>query len=162
MKCLVSILCLAAGWFAFCTNHVQAQTTVTGRISAEVVDVIITSAIDPGGSFVVQKSSIVDSDANIKVTGQNIIPATFSICCPSEAVFVVNLPDQPTALSGSSGVCPMIITDWTATSIQSGDSVNAPGSKQQVTIGATLKRGSMEDNAKGTYTGSYEITFAYN
>ena len=162
MKCLVSILCLAAGWFAICSNNLQAQTTVTGRISAEIVDVIITSSVDPGGSFVVQKSNASDSDANFKVTGQNIIPATFCICCPSDAIFSVSLPSQPTALTGSSGVCPMIITDWTASSILAGDTVNTPGGKQQVTIGATLKRGSMEDNAKGTYTGSYEITFAYN
>ncbi len=162
MKCLVSILCLAAALLGFCHGSLQAQTTVTGRISAEIVDVIITTAIEPGGSFIVQKSITSDTDANLRLTDQSIIPATFSICCPSDAIFVVNLPVQPTALTGSKGVCPMTITEWTASSIQAGDSVSSPGGRQQVTIGATLKRGSMEDSAIGTYTGSYEITFAYN
>jgi hypothetical protein len=56
----------------------------------------------------------------------------------------------------------MQVSDW-VTIPENGDTgIRLDGGVQTVLVGATLKVGSLDENPKGIYTGSYQITFAYN
>jgi hypothetical protein len=56
----------------------------------------------------------------------------------------------------------MVVSDW-VTLPDSGDAgIRLDGGSKTVLVGATLQVGSLDENPKGIYSGSYEITFAYN
>jgi hypothetical protein len=56
----------------------------------------------------------------------------------------------------------MKVTDWTSSSDEGSESYLLAGGVENVKVGATLQVGSAAENLRGTFTGSYKVTFAYN
>jgi len=162
-----------ASFLAFCALEAGAQATATGHISAEVIEAITAVESSPMnfGSFTVgdQSGSIVlpafgaaVSTSSIVTAGSSISPATFSISGAKDATFSVTLPEGPTTLTNLDGAGTLVVSDWTATSEMGKEEYVLAGGSQKVKVGATLNIGTIDENPKGTYTGSYQVTFAYN
>ena len=154
------------------TGQANGQVTATGHISAEVIDAITAvesspmnfgsfSTGDQGGSIIISAKGAAISTSTVVAAGSKILPATFAVSGAKDATFSVTLPEGPTTLTSIRGDT-MMVTDWNATSGQGSDTYVLAGGIQKVTVGATLKVGTIDDNPKGVYTGSYQITFAYN
>jgi hypothetical protein len=161
-----------SSFLAFGIVESKGQTTATGHISAEVIDAITAfestpmsfgrfSTGDQGGSIVVPSNGGAISTSTVITADSNINPATFSVTGAKDATFSVTLPEGPTLLTSSSGDI-MVVSDWTTSSGQGSDAYVLAGGTQKVSVGATLQVGSMNDNPKGVYSGSYKVTFAYN
>lgn len=170
-----TLILIAAGIICSLTltpGKANAQATATGHIFAEVVEGVTAgestsmnfgrfSTGDQGGSIIVPTSGAAISTSTVVPADSNINPATFSVSGAKDATFSVTLPQGPATLTNISGGS-MKVTDWTATSGQGSDAYILAGGIQTVKVGATLQVGSINDNPKGIYTGSYKITFAYN
>jgi hypothetical protein len=173
MKNLILIAAGVASLLVFSSLRVNAQATATGHISAEVIEAITavesTSmnfgsfvAGDQVGSIVIPASGAGISGSTVVTAGSNITPATFSVSGAKNATFSVTLPEGPTTLTNLTGNGTLVVSDWTATSGQGSDSYVLADGTQKVKVGATLNVGTLEQNPKGTYTGSYQVTFSYN
>lgn len=154
------------------SGRANAQATVTGHIFAEVIEGITAtesssmnfgrfSTGDQGGSIITPGNGAATSTSTVVTADNNINPATFSVSGAKDVTFSVTLPAGPTTLTNISGGS-MRVTDWTATSGQGNDAYVLAGGMQTVKVGATLQVGTINDNPKGIYTGSYKVTFAYN
>ncbi len=173
MKNSILIAAAIASFLVFTAGRVNAQVTATGHISAEVIEGITAgesssmnfgrfSTGDLGGSIIIPASGAAISTSSVVTADSNINPATFSVSGAKDATFAVTLPQGPTTLTSISGANTMMVTDWTATSGQGTDEYVLAGGIQTVKVGATLQVGTINDNPKGIYTGSYQVTFAYN
>ncbi|MCX6226443.1 MAG: DUF4402 domain-containing protein [Bacteroidia bacterium] len=172
MKKLKLITLGITSFLAFASGGATAQVTAAGHIFAEVIDAITAfesspmnfgrfSTGDQGGSIVIPASGAAVSTSSVITTDSEINPATFSVSGAKDATFSVTLPEGPTTLTSHTGDT-MTVTDWTATSGKGDDAYILAGGIQTVKVGATLQVGSINDNPKGIYTGSYKVTFAYN
>lgn len=161
-----------SSFLAFATVESKAQATATGHISAEVIDAITAfestpmsfgrfSTGDQGGSIIVPSNGAAISTSTVITADSNINPATFSVSGAKNATFSVTLPEGPALLTSTSGDT-MEVSDWTASSGQGNDEYVLAGGTQKVSVGATLRVGSINNNPKGVYSGSYKVTFAYN
>jgi hypothetical protein len=56
----------------------------------------------------------------------------------------------------------MVVSDWVTLPENADTGIKLDGGSQTVMLGATLNVGSIDENPRGIYTGSYQITFAYN
>lgn len=172
-----NLLLTAVGFFFLLTivaGKAMAQVTVTGHISAEVIDAINTmesdtmnfgsfSTGDQGGSIIIiPGSGAVVSTLTVVPSDDPGNPAVFSVAGSKDATFAITLPVGATILTHSSGFNALTVTDWTADSEQGSDAGALAGGSLKVSIGATLQVGTIDKNPKGIYTGSYQITFAYN
>jgi hypothetical protein len=162
-----------ASFLAFCALEAGAQATATGHISAEVIEAITAvestpmnfgsfTVGDQSGSIILPASGSVVSTSTVVSAGSAICPATFSVSGAKDATFSVTLPGGPTTLTNLDGAGTLVVTDWTATSEQGKEDYVLAGGSQKVKVGATLNFGTIDENPKGTYTGSYQVTFAYN
>lgn len=172
MKNLKLITLGIASFLAFSCLEVKAQATATGHISAEIIEAITAvesspmnfgrfSTGDQGGTIVIPASGAAISTSTVVSADTNLNPATFSVSGAKDATFSVTLPEGPTTLTSLSGDT-MQVTDWTASSDEGSDAYVLAGGIQKVKVGATLQVGSIDNNPKGIYTGSYKVTFAYN
>ncbi len=161
MKFLISILLVIVCLLVFpCST--PAQVSVTGRISAEVVDVLGTSAGSQGASYTISAKYSAISTSREAAASMSINPAVFSIYGTRDATFEVKLPESPTTLISSNGLFAIQVSDWTATSDSGTDSRAASGNIQKVKVGATVRVSSGDENQKGVFAGSYQVTFVYN
>jgi hypothetical protein len=173
MKNLILTAAVVASFLALSFGRVNAQATATGHISAEVIEALTVgesssmnfgrfSAGDQGGSLIIPAKGVAVSTSTVTTADSNINPATFSVSGSKNATFSVTLPQGPTTLTSITGEGTMMVTDWNASSLQGTDAYVLTGGNQTVSVGATLKVGTANENPTGIYTGSYQVTFAYN
>jgi hypothetical protein len=151
----------------------NAQVSASGRISAEVIEALSAEESssmnfgrfapgEMGGTVIIPAKGAAISTSSVVSTNTNIAPAVFSVSGAKDATFSITLPDGPTTLTSASGSNTMLVDGWTATSEHGDDDYILAGGTQKVMVGATLKVGSADENPKGIYTGSFQVTFAYN
>jgi len=164
---------IAAGilsFLAMAVGGVYAQATVTGHISAEVVEALTvgeTSSMNfgrfttgnPGGSITIPTNGTAITANGVVPADSNITPATFSVSGANNATFAVTLPQGPTTLTDIVSGNTLVVSNWTASDAQGTTDFVLAGGTGTVKVGATLQVG---NSPKGTYTGSYQVTFAYN
>ncbi len=143
-------------------GKVSAQATATGRITAEVVDVLATSAGSQGTFFTIPARYSAVSTSSESVSALNINTAVFSISGMKDATFEVALPKGPTTIAEKNGLGTIQISDWTALSDQGINNHILYGGVQRVNVGATIRLASGNESPRGVYTGSYQVTFVYN
>jgi len=173
MRNLVLILTIFMLLMLVPANGVLAQDKATAQVSATIIIPLTatetsqlsfgrffpgeqggTIAISPDGS--VLTSSTVVADASPKS------PGSFLVSGEADATYSIAIPNSPSTLTSADATKTMEVSDW-VTLPESGDTgIRLAGGSQTVMVGATLRVGSLNDNPKGIYTGSYEITFAYN
>ncbi len=153
----------AVACFLVFPSGALAQVAVTGRITAEVVDVLATSASGFGSSYTLPVKYTSSSGSAVAAPAINVSPAVFSIYGIKDVKFEVSLPEGTTIIKANNGNGSIEVGDWTATSSNPGaGNPKLSSGAQQVTVGATIRSSSGAENPKGLYTGSYQVTFVYN
>ena len=154
-------------------GQVRAQDRATAQVTATVIIPLTateytslnfgrvfpgsqggTITINPAG-FVVTSSTVV-ADVSSRNSG------SFYVTGQADATFSITLPGGPAILTKTDDTKTMMVSGW-VTIPENGDAgIKLTGGTQTVLVGATLNVGSLDENPKGIYTGSYQITFAYN
>lgn len=115
-----------------------------------------------GGSITISPNGFVMTTSGVVITASAPSAGCFTVSGQGDATYAINLPNGPVILTNSDGTKTMEVAGW-ITDPENGDAhVRLAGGSQTVMLGATLRVGSIEENPKGIYTGSYEITFGYN
>jgi len=152
---------------------VTAQFSATGHVTAEIVPVFSASETaqmnfgkfspGPQGGLIVLTPESSISVLGSVYTGTGIHnAASFYVSGDNDAAYSISLPNTPVILTHISNAKTMTIVEW--------NSVPAPGpgagmlqdGYQIVSVGATLKVGTLYDNPVGIYTGVYTVTFDFN
>lgn len=155
----------------------QAHTTIEVSASAMLsVNIVVpiaareTSSLNfgrfypgtSGGTITVKPNGNVITTAGVVIAPSAPTAGSFAVSGQGDATYAINLPKGPATLTSMDGTKTMEVDDW-VTVPENGDArVRLEGGIQTVLLGATLRVGSLDENPKGLYTGSYEITFAYN
>ncbi len=172
-KYLLACIFLGSVCAIQCNSQSLSQSNATGHVFAEIIPVfsaVETSELNfgrfapgPGGGQI-----ILTPQGTVSVLGSVYVgtglhnSASFYVSGDADASFSITLPMNPVVLRHVSSNRTMLVDNW--------NSVPTPGigtgmlknGYQTVYVGATLKVGTLEDNPPGVYTGTYEITFAFN
>jgi hypothetical protein len=146
---------------------------VTSQIYAEVIEAIAANEteqlnfgkftpVTSGGAVVISPDGTRSAIGTVALASSDFSPGRFTVTGAPEASFTVQLPGGPIELVHQSSNKVLLVDNWISDpSNGSGTPVLTNGS-QIVSIGATLNVGSIEDNPVGIYSGSFQLTFAYN
>lgn len=157
-------------------NLVLGQLTppasATGHIVAEIIPVFSayeTSQMNfgrfspgpQGGRIVLTPQSTISVQGSIFKGPGTHNAASFYVSGNNNSAYSITLPTTPVVLTHVSTAKTMLVENWM--------SVPSPGAGtgilqdgfQIVSVGATLKVGTLHDNPVGIYSGSYVITFDF-
>lgn len=160
-------------FFFFVTICLQAQVTVVGHITAEVVPSLTAtetaqlsfgqfSPETAGGQIILTPQGTRSSNGTVNVIGGMHNPGSFFVTGEPNALISIQLPSVPITLTNSGNPGTMIVSNWMSDPPQY-SSVTIPASGvQPVNVGATLIVGTNQNNPIGLYSGIYNITFNYN
>jgi hypothetical protein len=178
MKKLILISVLTCVILALPLIRVYSQVQVTTEVAASAmtsVSIVVpiaareTSQLSFGRFYPGQTGGTItiSPQGNPETTsGVNVVSATsagiFSVSGQGDATFAINLPNGPAILTSSDGTKTMEVSNWVSVPENGDAKVRLQGGAQEVRIGATLRVGSLDENPKGIYEGTYEITFGYN
>jgi len=153
--------------------RVQAQTTVTTQVFAEVIAAITateTSQLNfgrftpetAGGEVLLSpEGSRVSNGTVILVSGTHN-PASFYITGENDATYSITLPVVPITITNVDNSKIMHVTEWSSIPPAGKGAGALHGGAQTVNIGATLQVGTINDNPAGIYMGTYTVSFDYN
>ncbi|MDD3273132.1 MAG: DUF4402 domain-containing protein [Bacteroidales bacterium] len=151
----------------------MAQTSVTSTATAEVIEALRAAEIaalnfgrfspeTSGGEIRVTPQGVRSSDGTVSLSGGQYNPASFQLVGQSDATISIILPQSSTTLIHQSTGKTMEVYRWEMNNITNvGTAVLTKGTLI-LSIGATLKVGTVADNPIGKYSGTYVITFSYN
>jgi hypothetical protein len=154
--------------------HLHAQVSVNAQVFAEVLDALTATEnaqmsfgkFSPGmhgGEILLSPDGVRTVNGNVVLSGEGYSPGSFTITGEDQAVFSIVLPARESVLTLSSGGSKeMVVTNWVSNPPAGTGTGGLNGGSQEVKVGATLKVGTINDNPRGLYTGSYLITFSYN
>lgn len=154
-------------------GNTKAQAVVTAQIFAEVIEALTAKETQQlnfgrfspetnGGSVVITPDGSRSSQGSVVLASGPHNPGLFIITGAALASFTIQLPSAPAQLIHQGSNKTLLVDQWVSDPpAHMETSTQANGSKQ-VAIGATLIVGNMEDNPVGLYTGSFQLTFAYN
>ena len=115
-----------------------------------------------GGTITVTPGGNVMTTSEVVLASSGTSAGSFAVSGQGDATYAINLPGGGTTLMHEGDSKTMEVNDW-VTIPENGDAhLRLVGGNQTVWLGATLRVGSLDQNPKGKYTGSYEITFGYN
>jgi len=167
---------IVMGWSLFLVypaGRVLAQDRATARVSATIIIPISATEASQmnfgrvfpgsqGGTITISPSGYVMTSSTVVADASVRNPGSFFVSGETDATFSIALPDGPATLTNLAESKTMMVSDW-VTIPDSGDTgIKLTGGTQTVMVGATLNVGSPDENPRGIYTGSYQITFAYN
>lgn len=150
-----------------------AQSTITAQAFAEIIDALTANETNQlnFGRFSTDMNGgdiIINPDGSRAIQGSVIGvaspygPGIFLITGAPEASFTLQLPDGPAVLIHQESNKTMFVENWVADPpVENGPSVLSNGNRI-VSIGATLNVGSYDANPVGIYSGTFQLTFAYN
>lgn len=149
------------------------QASATGHITAEVVPVFSANETSQmnfgrfspgpqGGKIVLTPDGSVSVIGTVFAGTGMHTAASFYVSGDNDASYSITMPATRVVLTHISSNKTMFIEDWV--------SIPSPGTGvgmlqngfQVVSVGATLRVGTLIDNPVGIYTGSYTITFDFN
>ena len=152
---------------------VWSQASITAQAYAEVIAALTATETSQmnfgrfspevqGGLIVLTPGGERNSMGSVILGGGNAQPGIFTITGEPEATFSIQLPQGPAYLTHQGSNNTMQLTDWQSDPPSGTGSGTLAEGYQNVSIGATLIVGSMQDNPVGIYTGTFSLTFAYN
>lgn len=164
------VLALMVGMF---TQRAQAQSSVTASMFAEVIAALTATEqsqmsfgkFSPqinGGEIHLSPQGVRSISGNVALSGGGQSAGSFIITGEDQATYSITLPTSQALLTNSTGTKTMVVTGWESIPAAGIGVGVINGGSQEVKVGATLLVGSMNDNPVGIYTGTYNITFAYN
>lgn len=107
------------------------------------------------GTVVIDAADGRTATGGTTLEGGTVQSGTWSVQGEPSTAYTITLPESDVVLS--SGSDSMIVTDFTDS--EGGSAVTDGAGTDSFSIGATLNVGA--DQAEGDYSGSYEITIAY-
>ena len=154
-------------------GNAWSQASVTAQAFAEVIEALTAqesqqlnfgrfSPETSGGQVVVTPDGNRMSNGSVVLASGYYAPGLFTITGAPSANFTIQLPAGPAVLVHASTSKTMVVENWTSNPPATTEtSTQADGSKQ-ISIGATLIVGNIQNNPVGVYTGTFQLTFAYN
>jgi len=173
MKKTLLISLIVALLFGIAIPKVHSQNTVTAQAFAEVIAALTateTSQLNfgkfspevQGGQIIVSPDGARVASGSVILSGGLANSGIFHLTGAPDATFSIQLPEGPAILTHQNSNKTMLVSDWVS-SPQSGTGTGVLVDGQQyVHLGATLNVGSTVDNPVGLYSGTYNLTFAYN
>lgn len=152
---------------------VWSQASVTAQAYAEVIAALTATETSQmnfgrfspevqGGQIVLSPSGERNSMGSVILGGGNAQPGIFTITGEPDATYSIQLPQGPAYLNHQGSSNTMQVTNWQSNPPAGTGTGTLAEGYQNVSIGATLMVGSMQDNPVGMYTGTFSLTFAYN
>jgi hypothetical protein len=173
IKLLFSLVCLLiiAGGKGYA--QVAPPVSATGHISAEIISAFSASETSQmnfgrfapgprGGEIILSPGSTISVLGSILKGNGVPNAATFYVTGDLDAAYTITLPAGPVMLTHMSSPRTMRVEDWVSTPSPGIGAGMLQNGFQIVSVGATLKVGTLNDNPVGVYTGSYTITFDFN
>ena len=109
-----------------------------------------------GGKITITPNGSVITTNNIVIDNRTQTPGSFIISGEINSAINISLPNTPIAIINENA-SSMIVDNW-----NSNKNIQLDEGSQTISIGATLNVGPINENPKGIYTGTYQITFSYN
>jgi len=165
---MIIVLCMVAYGF-----EVRSQASVTSQVFAEVMEALAAqetqqlnfgrfSPETSGGQVVITPDGNRTSQGSVVLASGSYSPGMFYITGAPLANFSIQLPSEPAVLMHQNSNKMMLVDFWTSDPPSSVEvSTQADGSRQ-ISIGATLLVGNVQSNPTGIYSGTFQVTFAYN
>ncbi len=158
----VAALAMTAEAFAQ-SNSASTSASATARIVtpiaiAKVTDLNFGDVVSSGaaGTVIVTPAGVRSAGGGATLgNGGSVAAASFTVSGQGSATYAITLPASATVTSGANNM-----TVDTFTSNPSGTGALSAGGSQTLNVGATLQVGASQ--ATGTYTGSFNVTVAYN
>ncbi len=175
MKTFTLVILILALFFGISAQKAQAQSAITAQAFAEVIAALTaneTSQLNFGkfvpptdgfGQVIITTDGSRLSSGSVMLSGGTAPErGIFHLTGAPDASFSIQLPTGPALLTHQNSTKTMSVSDWVSTpTAGTGTGLLASGA-QNVYVGATLQVGTLIDNPVGLYSGSYELTFAYN
>ena len=151
----------------------RAQTSISAQAFAEIIEALTANETDQlnFGRFSTDVNGgdiIINPDGSRSIQGSLIgvagphSPGVFQVTGAPEGSFTMQLPDGPAILIHQETSKTMFVENWVSDPpVEEGPSVLTNGTKV-ISIGATLSVGSYDQNPVGMYSGTFQLTFAYN
>jgi hypothetical protein len=114
-----------------------------------------------GGTISISPDGYVMTSSTVVADASPRSPGSFLVSGQGDATYAIDFQEGSATLINSESKT-MEVSDWVTIPETSDSCMKLAGGSQTVMVGATLKVGSLDENPKGIYTGSYQITFAYN
>lgn len=150
-----------------------SQTTVTAQAFAEVIEALTANETDQlnfgrfstdvnGGDIIISPDGTRTIDGSVIGVAGPHSPGKFQVSGAPEASFTLQLPDGPAVLVHQESSKTMFVENWVSDPpVDEGPAVLTNGTRV-ISIGATLSVGSYDENPVGMYSGTFQLTFAYN
>jgi len=160
-------------FFAVFFISLRAQTSVVGRVEAELVVPVTAVETDllnfgrvvvevGGGSIQITATGERVATGNVMLADDLFSTGKFQLSGMPESLVSMVLPQLPQKLYMSSGDQILTVDDFTSDIPVGGQVVRQTDGKAEISIGATLFIGNNMTNPAGFYSGSYEVVFTYN
>jgi len=170
---LMSIGMMLPGRGAYSQKNPQLEVSATAMLSIVVVVPISAQESNQlnfgrfypgasGGTITISPGGFVNTTSDVVIAASAPSAGSFVVSGQGDATYAINLPKGPAILTNMDGSKTMLVDGWVTDPVNGDAKVRLVGGLQTVRLGATLRVGSLNDNPKGLYTGSYEITFSYN
>jgi hypothetical protein len=173
MKNYISLFIGLVLFVGIFTLKIQAQVSVSAQAFAEVIAALTateTSQLNfgkfspelQGGQVIVSPDGVRSTNGSVILSGGIANSGIFYLTGAPDAAFSIQLPAGPAVITHQNSNSTMMVNNWVS-SPQAGSGTGVLANGQQfVYLGATLQVGSMLDNPVGLYSGTFNLTFAYN
>lgn len=151
----------------------KGQASVRSTANAEVIEALRASEIatlrfgrfspeTAGGEIRISPLGVRTSSGTVSLSGGQYNPASFQLAGQSDATISIVLPVGSVLLTNLATGKTMEVFNFEVNNVTNvGTGVLTKGALI-LSMGATLKVGTVADNPVGQYSGSYVITFSYN
>lgn len=150
-----------------------SQFTVSAQAFAEVIEALTAQEIQQlnfgrfspqsaGGKIVLNPDGTRIANGSVMLASGFSTPGVFSVSGAPLVNFTVQLPSGPILLVHQQTNQTMVVDNWTSDPPAINEISTQENGSKQINIGATLVVGSLQDNPTGIYTGTFQLTFAYN
>ena len=151
----------------------QSQSSVTAQAFAEAIEALSATETDQlnfgrfstetnGGNIIISPDGNRSSQGSVILVSGPHSPGKFQITGAPEASFVIQLPDGPSPLIHQGSNKTMFVEGWVSDPPVGEGPATLTNGTRLVSIGATLSVGSYDENPVGMYSGTFQLTFAYN
>jgi hypothetical protein len=171
-KSILLLFCIAI-FIGAGTTGVMAQDRATATVTADIIKIATATERTPldfgveslgpqGGSVALSPRGDVATMGAVILESNSPSPASFYITGVKEQAFSITLSSGPTVLSHGEGPGSITVYGWESVPSSSEGALRLEGGALAVNVGATLDVNNTQNLPKGTYAGTYSITFDYN
>jgi len=157
----------------FFSGKAWSQVSITSEVFAEVIEALTAVEQDQlnfgrfspeslGGRITVTPDGLRMADGTVILALGSHSPGRFNVSGMPGANINIQLPEGPSTLVHNTSGNTLQVGDWLSQPESSSDVFFETDGSLAISIGATLFVGPPEENPIGLYSGTYQITFAYN